>query len=239
MMKISLWQQFSSNHSASFTVVGTFETPEAAYLAAEEIRRLLAGIVNYYADPEHKPILDQFWNEGGVLSLTPVEQEFAQKYGIDPEDWTYNGAGIDWIVEAKDIDSAVEMWDEFVVVGNVGDTWLGAMPIDTLLNNMGGSIAVEHEWGRGLQVNVSCVAPDEATAAQFESTVRESQRLVAEQAMAFDVADISREGLRLRLIDVQGDWSWMVGVRQFKKELEARGCTEIKISFEQIDQEIP
>jgi hypothetical protein len=29
-MKITLWQQFSSNHSASFTVVGMFDTPDSA-----------------------------------------------------------------------------------------------------------------------------------------------------------------------------------------------------------------
>jgi hypothetical protein len=37
-MRVTLWQEFSSNHSSDFTVVGEFPTPEAAQEAARRLR---------------------------------------------------------------------------------------------------------------------------------------------------------------------------------------------------------
>jgi ribosomal protein S18 acetylase RimI-like enzyme len=47
-LKLHLWQQFSSNHSSCFLVVGTFATPGEAEAAAEELRRLFKDIETWY-----------------------------------------------------------------------------------------------------------------------------------------------------------------------------------------------
>jgi hypothetical protein len=44
-MRISIWQQFSINNSSSFTVVGVFETPEAARRAADEVRKIIEPVL--------------------------------------------------------------------------------------------------------------------------------------------------------------------------------------------------
>jgi len=43
-MRLSIWQQFSSNHSANFEIVGTFKTEELAHQAAEELREISRAI---------------------------------------------------------------------------------------------------------------------------------------------------------------------------------------------------
>jgi hypothetical protein len=45
-MKLTIWQQFSSNHSATYTIVGVFPSPEAAKAAGEKIRNIVERIAN-------------------------------------------------------------------------------------------------------------------------------------------------------------------------------------------------
>ncbi|MBA3531471.1 MAG: hypothetical protein H0T73_06065 [Ardenticatenales bacterium] len=53
-MRLSLWQQFSSNHSDSFRVVGAFDSPESATQAAETIRALVARSQQWYSQEEYE-----------------------------------------------------------------------------------------------------------------------------------------------------------------------------------------
>lgn len=41
MMKVSIWQQFSSNHSGGFTVIGNFKSKENLGNATKELRTLI------------------------------------------------------------------------------------------------------------------------------------------------------------------------------------------------------
>lgn len=45
-MKLSLWQQFSSNHSAGFSLIGQFKTAEEATQAVAVIRGILEKIAD-------------------------------------------------------------------------------------------------------------------------------------------------------------------------------------------------
>jgi len=47
-MKLFIWQQFASNHSGSYTVVGKFETPEAAQQATETLLEHLTQLKAEY-----------------------------------------------------------------------------------------------------------------------------------------------------------------------------------------------
>ena len=76
-MRVSIWRQFSSNHSNSFTVIGTFKTPEIAYTVADRLRTILVEIAQWYeADPEWAAN----YQELGLLS--PPEVEYSEQYGI-------------------------------------------------------------------------------------------------------------------------------------------------------------
>lgn len=84
-MKLSIWQQFSSNHSADFVVIGKFTTLQKAEEVAEIFRRIFTEIT----EDRRKHI------ESGLETLTPREQEIKQQYQIQSEwneslVWTYN-----------------------------------------------------------------------------------------------------------------------------------------------------
>ena len=53
-MKITVWQQFSSNHSSRFTIVGVFNTLTVAENAAAEIRGILQKIQQWHEDNPEK-----------------------------------------------------------------------------------------------------------------------------------------------------------------------------------------
>jgi hypothetical protein len=45
-MRVSIWQQFSSNHSSFFTVAGIFKTVELAEKATHELRSIIKTILS-------------------------------------------------------------------------------------------------------------------------------------------------------------------------------------------------
>jgi|GEM_PF-3210932 len=85
-MKLSIWQQFSSNHSANYMVVGKFETSEKAAVVASEFRKFVLKMFKTTAYP--------IKIEGQHTAYVPTKVEIAigQKYGFDWEhgvDWAY------------------------------------------------------------------------------------------------------------------------------------------------------
>jgi len=82
-VRLSVWQQFSSNHSASYTVVGVFESADAAQAANEKIRQIISEIVTW--NDQNRDQLNEYgWRPN------PVEVRLAQDYGFEwkqPVDW--------------------------------------------------------------------------------------------------------------------------------------------------------
>lgn len=161
-MKISIWQQWSSNHSASFLLVGLFPDPQSARSAADQIQQILVEIDAWQNDEKNadenlriwKEIGEQGWDRG--LSLRPPEKHFAGRYGID---WKHP---IDWRLPEPPTCKAVFHVDTLVFVGNCGQTYLGSHPFDLLLPVMGASqIVGEYESKPGaITVDIACRAPD-------------------------------------------------------------------------------
>jgi hypothetical protein len=83
IMKITLWQQFSSNHSADYTIVGVFATEEVAKHASETIRKMVVEVQQWIID---NPNLSQTLRS----KPTPIEEQYAQKYDFDWQE------GLDW-----------------------------------------------------------------------------------------------------------------------------------------------
>ena len=87
-----MWQQFSSNHSGFFWVVGTFNTVSDAQSAFNELRDMLFTIDKWHQD--HRDQSQAAMQEGQITPLPP-EQAFAEKYNVPwpiTIDWT-NWAG--------------------------------------------------------------------------------------------------------------------------------------------------
>ena len=80
-MKISIWRQFSSNHSADFTLVGEFATAEQATEAAEKIRTILREVATFWQSipAEERPAAWSKWR----YDLTPIEQTLRQQFEVE------------------------------------------------------------------------------------------------------------------------------------------------------------
>jgi hypothetical protein len=77
-MRIALWQQFSSNHSARFTVVGKFDSVNATEDGARELRSVLQAISNW-----HK--VENQNEESEVKQPNPFPADVAENYSITPD----------------------------------------------------------------------------------------------------------------------------------------------------------
>src|SRR5579859_7611075 len=124
-MRISIWQQFSSNHSASYTVVGEFQSVEAAQSAAETIRQIVKEAGDWTMKNRK---LD-------VKTPTPIEQEYARRYGFD---WKER---VDWSTMVGR-DKATQQLDRLVII-DVGwdiQTWQSGHQFANLLAAMGANV---------------------------------------------------------------------------------------------------
>jgi hypothetical protein len=162
-MKISIWQQFSSNHSSSFTVVGEFETPEAALEASEKVRAALQKIADWYA--QNPKSADDVWSHSAGLETpaSPPEVEIGEQYGFE---WKY---AIEWMQYGK-----VTVFDRLVLVTPEERPDSGRQPIDVLMDKLGGKGYLEANiYGDDVAVltfDLRCQTPDEPTAQEIYDT---------------------------------------------------------------------
>jgi hypothetical protein len=226
-MKITLWQQFSSNHSANFRIVGTFETVEQATQATERLKHIIRTITHWkVSNPSD---WWEIWNNGEISS---VEQQFSEQYGIEWKsilDWTPNNP--EKAVEA------VQLYERHIYLENIGSTWLGAHPFDDLLLKWGAKIAGWYELGNTWILTViSCTAPDEATAIKlekdYEIQYQDEKTLDIEIAGIYSTdAVIKRDGLKLSYqLDIFDDFS-RDNLRKLLDYFKQQGCTEIEYGF--------
>ncbi len=78
-MKVSIWQQFSSNHSADYTIVGVFPAAAQAAEMGSALKKLVSDIRAWREQNNHKR-----------YETSPIEVEAEQAYGIEwqePLDW--------------------------------------------------------------------------------------------------------------------------------------------------------
>jgi hypothetical protein len=152
-MKVSLWRQFSSNHSGSFTVVGTFESPEKANAAAHNLREIIRVIREWHEQhPDH------------VVDPIPPEEAFTRQYGVK---WD---VAVDWYED----ESPVKILYDNLVVLHAPDTWSYPLPFLGILKQLGGSVVYNFEFGEPLaefHVKLICVAPDEETASKLAERI--------------------------------------------------------------------
>lgn len=165
-MNIAFWQQFNSNHSSRFTVVGEFETVETATKAVEELQALADAIAKWY---EENPESQDFRLSNGVVEPTPPEDEFIERYQID-----WNSSSVDWWGEI----SPVTQYERLVFV-NGTESDLGAKPFDAILKMLGGKPSIDgvllearQERYSQVYVSITCQAPDVSTATQIKEATQ-------------------------------------------------------------------
>lgn len=175
-MKITVWQQFSSNHSASFTVVGKFPSVEAAQKAEAEINDILQQIETWWenlSEADHELWLERVQEQRLV---TPVETALAQNYGIE---WQY---GLDrhiWFWD-EHYYNAVQNFEHFLFIQNpnLDDFWREPQPFNYLLEKLGAEVAVFSDSSKNypntlLCIELSFLCPDELMAKLIEDEIRD------------------------------------------------------------------
>ncbi|MBZ0287954.1 MAG: hypothetical protein K8I30_10095 [Anaerolineae bacterium] len=180
-MRVSIWQQFSSNHSSSFSVVGRFQSVEDAERVASRFRALFTAVVEW--DAARRAAWDQAENEESdgqkrlaryhalfpdVLNdLHQPEREFSQQYGLD---WKES---IDWLWGEFDPLEMVSVVGQDVFVTTNSMTWHRPQSvIDAMILWGSGATVSEEGDERFLDVALTFHAPSEATAVQITEVVQ-------------------------------------------------------------------
>ena len=171
-MKLSIWQQFSSNHSADFTIVGSFDTKESAEQAAKIVRETMQRIIAWYDEhlDEREAVVVK-----GAGEATPVEENVASKYGIE------HNSAIDHLANMIQYDDRlVTVYEKHVFVTNVAQTWSGPTLFDQLMEKLGGDVAVDVEAADTIIVTVTCKASDQPTGEDIisQSALERNQTVV-------------------------------------------------------------
>jgi hypothetical protein len=237
-MRLTLWQQFSSNHSASFTIVGVFDTAERAEEIAQELRDILREISTWWEqfDIGQQSEIEESLRKAG--ELTPPEAALEQRYGLG---WTtsypnHKPYPLDWVKGQYALD-AVSTFRNYVFISPTGNTWEGAKPFDSLLRAWGGSVRARVEEVSELSVTFTCAMPDEVSAVALEGKTRAGTQNVRIPGLGnTPYGLVMRDGCKVMLGDVSLVWA---GIRTpipqtFQKILtflEAQGCTEIDVEF--------
>ncbi len=265
-MRVSIWQQWASNHSAAFTVMGKFRTVEDAQRVGGILKGILTEVARWKQQDreakwqaylaahqiQHPTPADEerFDNEYYGSEFTPeateIERQLAEQYDVLWPDT------LQYARDPETAPKAVVIVDRAVIVAEdlIDDyTWTGFWPFEELISKFGGEVAVEFEHGGLIQVTIPCTAPDETKAAQLLHHVQLGE------SNSWNAGLIRVDDLVLESVKVD---SWISGRvtrdglqltyiyrevshgRYFAALLEylrAHGCTIIDYTFETLETE--
>lgn len=240
-MKISIWQQFSSNHSAHFTTIGQFETEEWAITVADELRQMITKIGEWWQEqPEYSQAMRRLRRDH--VYLTPPELDIKSEYDVD---WCIQGKHpkpIDWIGSPDRVD-CVHQFGNLVMVSPTGNTWCGAHPFDNIMKKLGGQVTSAVEDGSYLTVHISFSAPSDEIRDQLLGQLRVLKRkpcdLIAIPGFGNAVpGDLTVNDNQFQIERLYLAWAGLRG-NEFDnflivfRYLESNGCTDIVYRFEQ------
>jgi hypothetical protein len=205
-MKISLWQQFSSNHSGSFSVVGRFATEEAAREAAEKLREIVRRIDAWHENPANQAWYSEADQKSVGPPITPVEVAIAKEFNV-----AWGNGGADWY---GGMHAPIQQVGRDVYF-STAESWSMPTPIVNLLKSFGGetaqSMSYEDEAIETIWVKLTCRFNDEAAAqatcalvTPFMHATRQSETKPpwagdSDGRKYLGFGDISCEGTRLQL----------------------------------------
>ena len=255
-MKLTIWQQFSSNHSAGFTVIGEFESVEQAAKAKAELESIIAQILEWRKDYWQNP--EKFGDiiyEEESEHLTPIEEKLRDKYQVD---WQFS-------LKAHPGDSkrAFLQYKHLVFVKPLYlFIWKGPQPFNELLEKFGAQVSASVDSSytypnTDIYMDVDCQLPNDELDAEilYEGFREDFYHLhqltdTSEYTPNFFFAyypeatqrihdipcrvyEVERHGDRLYLFGfilgmVQ---SWRAELPVFLDFLKNEGCSDIKYTF--------
>lgn len=166
-MRVSIWQQFSSNNSSSYVIVGSFATPQKANEAAVAFKTLLQRLWEWYQS--HPEIRDAVLGEEGH-ELTDAERFIMSDYGIEFEQ------AMEWVAREETLEflpDAVTTFENLLFVATVDETVTSDTALAQFMHQLGADVKFEEAMESYLVVNLSAHAPNDITA-QFIKSATEA-----------------------------------------------------------------
>jgi hypothetical protein len=214
-MKLMVWQQFSSNHSNGFTLVGIFPSVVKAEKAFKRIEKLLNEIDKWR---EEHP--DDYRYE----RMTAPEEKIAGKYNID------------WPEPTENV--SVQQFQAIVEIDAPGDSWTRRAPYEQLLQIFGANVAGWDGEDQGDEVSeasifrakITAKAKSEDEAASLATSLEET--LKAENERKFQIfkkASVSSDGLEITIGSLSLREIQFFG--SLVQELEA-ACGNVEYAFQ-------
>ena len=175
-MKLTLWQQFSSNHSANYVIVGVFDSVEAAREAGAKIRQHVVDIAEWS---------DQF--KGDRWQLSPIEENLAREYHFD---WKQ---AVDWLHAfphfyrppyQREPQEHVTHFDRLVFIDApaASSTWQTGHQFANLMFAMGAQVYSDiymgedpddgHDVFKNIDLDIQCTAPTVDAAINLQSQLQ-------------------------------------------------------------------
>jgi hypothetical protein len=226
-MKITMWQQFSSNHSSHFVVVGQFEDVKQAEEAAAKLHDWMQKILW----EETKP---KFINEDGEEDegRTPTEDYIVKSFGIK---WYDNG--MEWNGRPRSVDEVVIQHRNTVLVACPVETNDAADPVAALMDKLGAQTIDCGFTHIDMYFLLTCTAPDSFTAAYLVHHIDEQLAKWFGQQYVWMKADdtscyvkrVTTEGCQLEIELYIG--SDVYPAMRLIHYLEANGYTDIEYVF--------
>jgi hypothetical protein len=173
-MKISIWKQFSSNHSAGFTTVGQFEPEEYATIVAQELRQMIHNIGEWWENhPDFKVTANRLRRDR--VYLTPPEIKIKEEYDVDWCEQTSNIGSIDrpidWIRSPRETET-IQQYKSLVWLSPTGNTWCGAHPFDSIMEKLGGRVASSVEDSSLMTVDITFSTASYDITAELQKQIR-------------------------------------------------------------------
>lgn len=147
-MKISIWQQFSSNHSAGFDIVGEFVSVEKAQEVYQTLHEILTLIKEFRRG-----------HDEAIYGLTWPEQELSKQYNVE---WK---TSIDWLFpDDESINKHLILHEKFVAVTNADNQcYEGGYPIAEIVKKLSDKTYTEFENRVNcIEVQFDCILVDDA-----------------------------------------------------------------------------
>jgi hypothetical protein len=211
-MRIAIWQQWASNHSSSFVIVGEFGTAEAATAAAHQLHEMLT-------------LIAQFREGYTGQEPTGPEVQFAQEYQLEWEHtltWLALGPRLDLNADGGYL--AIHQNRVFLSCGDI-EASTGGRPLDQLMARLADRVLFEEETGEySILVSLTCTAPhDDIAPALYDQlhaylTTAEGGR-------------IERTGTILSIQHMRMFYHLGTGLRALTAWLADHGCEDIKIDL--------
>jgi hypothetical protein len=144
-MRLSIWQQFSSNHSSHFWIPGTFRSAEETDAAYHTLRDRLLEIDQWHREHPEESRDARMYPRQPPIS---IEKALSQQYHVE---WTRT---LDWMNVAHYLDLegldqrlnwVLNVVGRSIVIADPGETFNGVQPFDTLLARLGATGVIGYD----------------------------------------------------------------------------------------------